>query len=144
MDSFKQLFGINYEYNIKSPSYMREIVSDILGGSIHTDRIDIVDVHRQKDPLLKNLLSKMRGMSGDAKIQLSLFESLCVSPRESLSADDSFNPVFDKPLDSYPDKLPRFPLLMYDVDGVPPIRPNQTKIVSPRHKMLEKIGRYWL
>jgi hypothetical protein len=51
--------------------------------------------------------------------------------------------VFEKPLDSYPDKLPRFPLLMYDVDGVPPIRPNQTKIVSPRHKMLEKMGRWW-
>jgi hypothetical protein len=32
---------------------------------------------------------------------------------------------------------------MYDVDGFPPIRPNQTKIVSPRHKMLEEMGRYW-
>ena len=33
---------------------------------------------------------------------------------------------------------------MYDVDGVPLIRPNQTKIVSPRHKMLEKTGWYWI
>jgi hypothetical protein len=143
MDAFKQLYSINYEYNLKSPSYMREVVADILGGSIHAGRIELVDVHRQKDPLLKNLLSKMRGMSGDAKAQLSLFESLCVSPIEQLSNDDSFKPVFEKPLDSYPDKLPRFPLLMYDVDGVPPIRPNQTKIVSPRHKMLEKMGRWW-
>jgi hypothetical protein len=143
MDSFKQLYEVCCDFNIKSPSYMREVVSRILGGSIHSDRVELVDVHRQKDPLLKSLLSKMRGMSGDAMIQLFLLESLCVSPTASLSEDGSFNPVFDKPMDSYPDKLPRFPKFMYDVDGVPPIRPNQTKIVSPRHKPLEKMGRYW-
>ena len=74
---------------------------------------------------------------------MSLFEYLCVSPIEPLSNDGSFNLVFDKPFDSYPDKLPRFPNFMYDVNGVPPIRPNQSKIVSPRHKTLEKMGRYW-
>ena len=47
-------------------------------------------------------------------------------------------------MDSYADKLSRFPMFMFDEDGVPPIRPNQTKIVSPRHKMLEKRGRFWL
>jgi hypothetical protein len=156
MDSFKQLYGINFGFNIKSPSYMRSIVSQFLNGPIHTGRIELIDVHRQKDPLLKNLLSKMRGMSGDAKAQLALFESLCVSPITTLSDNssdddgdddddgDEFNPVFEKPMDSYPDKMPRFPIFIYDVHGVPPIRPNQTKLVSPRHKMLEKMGRYWL
>jgi thymidine kinase len=80
MDCFKQLHGINYELNIKSPSYMHSVISGSLGPSIHSGRIELVDVHRQKDPLLKNLLSKMRGMSGDEKSQLTLFESLCVSP----------------------------------------------------------------
>jgi hypothetical protein len=32
---------------------------------------------------------------------------------------------------------------MFDEDGVPPIRPNHAKIVYPRHKMLEKLGRHW-
>ena len=81
---------------------MRDIASDFLGGSIHTGRDDLVDVHRQKDPLLKNLLSKMRGMSGDTKTQLVLFKTLCVSPVSSPLGGDVFNPIFDKPLDSFP------------------------------------------
>ena len=143
MDAFKQLYSINYDFNIKSPSYMRDIVSEFLGGSIHTGRIELVDVYRQKDPLLKNLLTKLRGMSGDSRSQLSTFETLCVSPLAS-DGEHVFNPVFAKPMDSYADKLPRFPIFVFDEDGVPPIRPNQTKIVSPRHKMLEKMGMFWL
>jgi hypothetical protein len=53
MDAFKQLYNVNYRFNIKSPSYMREIVAEFLGGSINTGRIELVDVHRQTDPLLK-------------------------------------------------------------------------------------------
>jgi len=77
-----------------------------------------------------------------------LFESLCVSPLskpfDDIDNDDEFNPVFEKPMESYPDEIPIFPIFIYDVDGIPPIRPNQTKVVSPRQKMLEKMGRYWL
>jgi hypothetical protein len=80
MDAFKQLYSVNYRWNISSPSHMRETVAEYLGGSINTGRIELIDVHRQKDPLLKTLLSNLRGMSGDTKAQLSLFESLCVSP----------------------------------------------------------------
>jgi hypothetical protein len=65
-----------------------------------------------------------------------------VSPLPSSDELDIFNPIFDKPMDSYADKLPRFPIFVFDGDGVPPIRPNQTKIVSPRHKILEKMGRF--
>ena len=120
---------------------MRDNVSDFLGGTIHTGHVDLVDVHRQKDPLLKNLFKQICGMSGDAKTQLVLFKSLCASPLSSLSDGNIFNLKFDKPLDSYPDKLPRFPIFMYDIDIVLSISPNQTKIVSPRHKILEKMGR---
>ena len=54
MDCFKQLHGINYELNIKSPSFMRGVISGSLEPYIHSGRIELVDVHRQKDPLLKN------------------------------------------------------------------------------------------
>ena len=142
MDAFKQLYGIQYNFNIKSPSYMREIVSKFLGGSINVGRVDLVDVYRQKDPLLKKLLLQLRSMSGDSKAQVDLFTSLCVSPL--VPWNGVFNPVFAKPMDSYLDKIPRFPIFNIDDDGYPPIRPNHTKIVSPRHKMLQKMGKFWL
>jgi hypothetical protein len=142
MDAFKQLYGICCDFAFKSPSYMRDIVSKFLGGSIHVGRIELVDVHRQKDPLLKKLLLNLRGMSGDSEAQVNLFTSLCVSP--IAFPNNVFNPVFAKPLDSYSDKIPRFPIFNIDDDGYPPIRPCHTKIVSPRHKMLQKMGKFWL
>jgi len=50
MDTFKQLYGINCDVNIESPSYMRETVASCLGGSIHTGCIELNEVYREKDP----------------------------------------------------------------------------------------------
>jgi hypothetical protein len=126
-DTFKQLYGIYYHFNIKSPSFMRARIASTLGGEPTVGRIAMTEVFRQKDELLKSLLRCMRDMSGDAKGQLSLYKSLCTRPREGF-VDELF---------------PRFVRMAWNAPFLN-IRPNNTKIVSPRHKILETMGQRWL
>ena len=128
IDKFKQLYAVNYHINLSSPSYMREIIANALGGAPTVGRLNMREVFRQRDDQLKRLIQHMRGMSGDARGQLTLFNSLCANRDVTMHNDTGY---------------PNFLRVRFDSEFMPKIRPNHTKIVSPRHKILQNMGRLW-